>query len=351
MTTLICSGTLFSDWQNVTKALVPADSSRLSVHTEITILAKEICQQQFPGMDELDWTTFSPDKKHTDQANQLLSSIENEPLYIWDNGNSSLYLDFWKSTAEGAKFVLFYSRPELELSNYIENHPFEMSRVEKTIDAWVIRTRAMLTFFMNNRDRCLLVSVQTAGSENESFIQALNKQFGLDLEAEPLTTPLLNNNSVLIEYLATTLLLKNRYVSELYDEVRSAATVISNQDKTISGIEDRGKSLINEFLNETATYKQLNKTQPILEDELSLSKHQINQMQEELENYFKQMNEVQPELEDELSLSKLQINQMQEELEYYFRKSIEQEKITNTMADYLSNDPLLKLARHARQTQ
>ena len=319
MTTLICTGTLFSEWQHVIESQVSEASSRLPVHAELNTCSEALCRQHFPEADELTWKSFSPDKKDTDNARQLLSATNSESLFIWTDANSSLYLNFWKTTAEDAKFLLFYSSPEFELSNYISTHPFDASRVEKIIDAWVIRTRAMLTFFMNNRDRCLLVSVRSADSANGPFIQALNKQFGLDLEPKSLIEPLLNKNSPLIEYLATTLLLKNQHVAELYDEVRSAATLICDQDKSISSIEDRNKSLINAFLKEVTACQQLNDTQS--------------------------------ELEDELYLNQLQIKQMQEELEFYFNESMEQEKVADTVAKYLSNDPLLKIVRQVRQMQ
>ena len=117
MTTLICSGTLFSGWRDALKKLVPADSFELPTHTEISALAKEICQQQYPDMDELRWKPFTPDNKYINKAGQLLSSVKNEPLFTWADNNNCLYLNFCKTISEDVKFVLFYSSPEFELSN------------------------------------------------------------------------------------------------------------------------------------------------------------------------------------------------------------------------------------------
>jgi len=317
MTTLICSGTLFSDWINPLKKHLHADSFRHPVIDEISILRQEICEKQFSGSDELDWKPFTPDNKFQNKACQLLSSVENESLFTWADHSISLFLNFWKTTNEDVKFVLFYSSPEFELSNYISTHTFEDSYVNKIIDAWTIRTRAMLSFFMNNRDRCLLISMQSLDSGDGSFIKTLNEQLNIDLESNPPVSAQSNKNSPLIEYLATTLLLKNQYVSELYDELRSAASLISVQDKSMTSIEGRNKSLISAFLSEVTVYEQLSDTQP--------------------------------KLEDELSLSQLQINQMAEELECYFKKNNEQQKMVNTMAEYLGGDPLLKIARQVRQ--
>ena len=123
-------------------------------------------------------------------------------------------------------------------------------------------------------------------------------------------------NSILVEYLATSLLVTNEHVSELFDEVRSAATIICEQDKRISAIQSRAKSMINPFLEETASIKRVNTNTKKLEDDL----------------YLKQ----------------IQISQLMEELEYYFKSSRDQgDKFTS----YLSSDSLLNIARQARQSR
>ena len=317
MTTLICSGTLFSNWQHTLTECVSINSPEPKAHTDISVLAKEICQQQFPESNELKWSPFTPDDKYIKTVGQVLTTVKDEPIFTWADCNSSLYLNFWNVAVEEAKFVLFYSSPEFELSNYIRNHSFSFSKLKSIINAWIVRTQAMLTFFMNNRDKCLLVSFQSTTSSSDSFIQVLNKKFDLELQPNYSAKTLGNTESALIEYLSTSLLSNNQQISELYDEVRSAATVISDQDKSISVIKEENSSLINAFLTEASNYKQLKETQP--------------------------------ELEDELSLIHLQISQMQMDLEYHQEKCFSLEENSTTMADYLSTNPLLKVARQARK--
>lgn len=319
MTILICSGPLFADWTGILEKQVLEASKRLPVYAELSTLSRDICQQHSLEKDELTWKSFSPDETNLKVATSLLSSVDKEPVFAWADTNSSLFLNFWKAAYENIRFILFYSSPEYEFYHFIKAHKFDETRLESTLDAWLVRMRAMLTFFMNNRDRCLLVDVRTATSAKSLFIQVVNEHFHLELEDVVISVAGNPEISPLVEYLATSLLLKNHDVSELYDEIRSAATVICETDKSISSIEVRNKSLISAFLNEVTAYQRLRDTQS--------------------------------ELTDELSLRQLQIKQMAEELEYYFKKNVEQEKITNTMADYLSNDPLLKIARQARQMQ
>ena len=317
MTILICSGTQFSNWRKTLKIQLSASVFRYAVSAEIAKLGDEICREQFSESDELDWKPFSPNNKYKNKARRLLSSIENESLFCCANDSISLCLDFWKTAAKDAKFVLFYSSPESELNNYISTHSYKLSHIEKVINAWIIRTRAMLIFFMNNRDRCLLIDVQDVDSSNSSFMEALNDQFDFNLETIPSITPHKDNNSVLIKYLATALLLRNHHVSKLYDDVQSAATLIGDLDKSISNIEDRNKLLIDAFLKEVTTYQKL--------------------------------NDKQSRLETDLYLNQLQISQMQVELEFYFNESIKQETVADTVAEYSRNDPLLRIVRQVRQ--
>lgn len=316
MTTLICSGTLFSDWQQTLEQLMLAGSKCLPVYQKLSALSADICRQHFPETNELLWQPFSPDEKYLDTANRLLSSIANEPVFAWADTNSSLFLNLWRAAGDDAKVILFYSSPEHELANYINKHSFDVKVIENVITAWANRAQAMLTFFLNHRSDSLLINVQSAGSEGRLFVRMLNEKFDLNLECDSLVPDGQYENSALVEFLATTLLLNNETVSEIYDEVRSATTVICEQDKSMTDIPDREKSLIAAFLDEVKSLKQLTQS------------HR--------------------ELEDELSLNQLQIHQLQEELEYYFILSQERESITKTFASYLATDALLKVARQAR---
>jgi hypothetical protein len=316
MITLICTGTLFSDWRRIQDQLFQHKTENLPISVELTKLSVKICKEHFHNPNELSWAAFSPDDTYLNKAKRIMSSLENNSFYAWADTNSCLSLNFWQAAANDAKFLLFYSSPEHELSKYIHSHPFDEKEIEGVIAAWETRTRAMFTFFMNNREQCLLVNVESAGSESGPFVQKLNEQFDLDLEPGSAVDSQRSGSSALMEYLATTLLLNNQFVSEIYDEVRSAATVLRRQDKSIPGIEERSKSLINAYLHELAALMHLATSRQ--------------------------------ELEDELSLGQLQIEQMAEELEFYVQKNREQENITRVFADYLGNDPLLKVARKVR---
>ena len=182
--------------------------------------------------------------------------------------------------------------------------------------AWLIRSRAMLAFFMNNRSRCLLVNVQSAESEQQLFTSVLSEHFKLKLDNNHSTVSETSKALALEEYLASSLLLGDETVAELYDEIRSAATIICEQDKAMPDIKSRSNSLIDKFLQEAASYRELAQSHK--------------------------------QLEEDLNLTQLQFSQVTEELEYYFNTNKEQEKI---FTDYLRTDPLLNTARQVRKSQ
>jgi hypothetical protein len=316
MTTLICAGTLFSDWEHVLANNVPTGLRDTTLQKKFSALSTEIYQRKFLDADELTWKTFAPDEASLDQARNLLSNPQIDSIFIYCDTNSSLFLDFWKATDVTAKFLLFYSSPEIELAKYFNTHSFDATQVESIIEAWIIRTRAMLTFFMNSRDLCLLVNVQSATIMHHSLFEKLKKHFDIDLKADSLASQPNSEVSTLLVYLATSLLLNNEKVAELYDEVRSAATVLCDQDKNLENLQSRSDVLVPDFLNEA---KALIKS-------------------EQLNN----------EMASELSMKQEQVFQAQEELDYYYVNTQKQE---NILADYLSSDPLLKIARQARLNQ
>jgi hypothetical protein len=316
MKTLICTGTLFSDWQHTVDKCVLMNSKHISVYDELSTLSTEICQQHFFTDDELTWRSFSPDETYAKKANQLFLSVQNTAVFSWADANSSLFLDFLQTAAADAKFVLFYSTPEYELTNYLAKHSFDVNDVKKVIGAWAERSRSILTFFLNHRDNSLLLNSQSVRSEIGLFIKTMNEKFGLNFDAGAASTGEQSEKSVLMEYLATSLLLDNEDVSEIFDEVRSSASIICEQDKNFENIHDRNLSLIASFLDEIFSFEQLTTTHG--------------------------------ELKEELFLKQIQINQVTEELEYYYKKNKEQ---NNIFADYLSADPLLKVIRQVRQTR
>jgi hypothetical protein len=319
MTILLCTGSLSPISSEILKTGILKPSRRLPVYQQLIAQCRDICQHHAPRENELSWVPFTPGADYLEPVHELLSSLDSASVFAWTDNNCSLFLDYWKACSEDIRFVLFYSRPEHELSQYIQYEGYDSSVMESVIESWRVRTRAMLTFYMNNRDRCILVNERSIAASYDSLIQALNDRFEVELprkSKEPQTHFVI---SPLIEFFAATLLLNRHEISDIFDEVRSVATLIGDEDTSIGAVEKRIESLKEHFLDEVERFEQLT------------DRH--------------------TRLEDDLGICTLQIDQLTEELEQYFKAASELENEATVMADYLENDPLLKMARHARRMQ
>ncbi|RLA50103.1 MAG: hypothetical protein DRR42_14065 [Gammaproteobacteria bacterium] len=315
MSILICTGSLFSEWQKNLENLTLGNLEHHQTYSRLSALSEDICQQNSAGTDKLEWKVFTPQDKYADKATQLFSTAQNEPIFVWADTNSGLFLNFWYATAENAKFVLFYSSPEHELGSYLKAHPYDTAIVKKVIQAWITRTRAMLTFFMRNRDHSVLIDVESASKNTIGVIEKINKTFDVELN-KPKNTMRDHEEPIFQKYLAASLLFRNDTVAEIFDEVRSAATVICDSDLTIEDIQKRTENLIPVFQKAVTKHDQL-----VID--------------------YSNANE-------ELNMAILQLHKTQEELEFYYLKECETAAQYKKLVESLQQTPLLKLARLAR---
>ncbi len=315
MTILICSGPLFSDWENIPEKYLLPGSSHHKINVELSALNTKICLEHMPGTENLNFRSFSPDQSYSQKAKQLLSFVQTEPQPVWADVNSCLILDFWQEVSEDTRFVLFFSSPEYELSNYLKNNLFDSSTVKSVIDAWKVRTRAMLTFFMNTRNKCLLVNVQSATRNPGNLIRKINETFDTCLTSAEKNSTHTPEESVMYKYLAATLLANNGAADELFNEACSTATQLDD-DFGLPDIQVRTALLVPNFLRQAG-------------------------QQEKQKRALAQTA-------DKLIMMELQLHQTQKELEFYYLKERDTATLNEQYLEFLNQNPLLKLARLAR---
>jgi len=319
MTTFICTGSLFSGWESIHNNYLLADSSLHPVCVELSAFSAKIFQEQASGTDQLNWKPPCLDNHHSKEAKLLLSTVQCEPPLMWADTSSCLFLDFWQKVSEDVRFVLFYSSPEFELSKYIQKHSYDPSTVKSVVDAWIVRTRSMLTFFMKFRSTSLLIDVQSAMGNPGKLISTINDVLDTELNEPARKNYFPQNDSVLYEYFAATLLADNDNVSDLFDEVRSTATILEKDVPELRDIRSRTELLIPDFLKKIDIQKQL-------ETDLTLAS-------------------------DKLTMMGLQLHQTQKELESYYLKERDTAVLNEKYLKFLNQDSLLKLARLARLSE
>ena len=285
MTILICSGPLFADWKKCHLSHVLMDSLNHPKSAELSALNRKICEHQWPEKEELAWAPFSPDQTYLSEAKQLLDS-DKDSSFVWIDNDSCLLLDFWNNASGNTKFALFYSSPEFELANYIKDYSYDATETQGFIENWIRRNRAMLSFFMRNRETCLLFDLETANKAPINLVKIINNAFNTELLDVNRKNKQRIEDVDLYEYLAATILNKNDMVSELFDEIRSAATVIGSEAPILLDIEARTEKLIPAFLEKINQYENTAIGSMQLPEVLANAQLQLYQAQKELEHFY-----------------------------------------------------------------
>jgi hypothetical protein len=316
MANLIISGIPYSYWCEIVLEQVGAGAQKHPRHAELSAFCERICREHHQAEDELDWRNFVPDAAGAEQAEQLLRKGNGAGTTYWADSNVALTLDFWRDADPDTFFLLFFSSPEWVLGNFIDSEPFHPVEADRVVEAWIDRSRNFLQFALNHRKQSLLLNTESLVSDPASLTAIIENHFGLSVPVKPQRETCHPSQSTVTRYVASSLLLTDSRLSDLYDNLRSAATAVHDQDHEIEGSKDRHTVLLDTFLNEVRDLRG--------------------------------QSERLAELEAEFSLKQQQVNKLIEELEYYYTMSRKQ---AGMFTSYLESDALLRVARRARVTQ
>jgi hypothetical protein len=316
MSNLIITGIPYSYWCEIVLEQVGAGAQKHPRHAELSSLCEQICRDHHQAEDELGWRSFVPDAAHAEQAEQLMRQGSGAGTTYWADSNAALNLDFWREADPDNFFILFFSSPEWMLGNFIDSALFHRIEADRVVEAWIDRARNFLQFALNHRKQSLLINVESLGADPASFATIIESHFGLSVPAKPQQELCYPRQSTVTRYVASSLLLTESRVSDLYDNLRSASTAVHDQDHDIDNLHDRHDLLLDTFLNEVRGLRD--------------------------------QSERLAELEAEFSLKQQQVTKLLDELEYYYTMS---KKQAGMFTSYLESEALLRVARWARVIQ
>ena len=180
--------------------LLPADShNRPGYFEDIEFLSfqrevlSQLCVPEGPGHSDWGWTEserldvgrFS---EFRDQAQSLLMARSDKTgPWGWKDPRTTLFLDFWDSLLEEARYVLVYRFPwdvadsmqRLEAEVFLRNP-------EYAYRIWEFYNKRLRNFYEQHPDRCLLVSINALKENVEQFVSLLSDKLGLPTQASPL---------------------------------------------------------------------------------------------------------------------------------------------------------------------
>ncbi len=182
---------------NIGEKLVGPEYGNIRGHfedIEFVELHKRILQSQH--IDDLgsnvETKEITVKKQQLKIAKKLIKNRQEEnekanKIWGWKDPRTTLFLNFWLQLLPDAKFVFVYRSPwEVVDSLYRRNTDEKLlEQPEKAVKMWLNYNQRILDFYQQFSGKCLIGKVDNIGKNPESFIQAVNEKFEINLPAPP----------------------------------------------------------------------------------------------------------------------------------------------------------------------
>ncbi len=120
------------------------------------------------------------------QARDLIENNQALPVWGWKDPRTTLFLDFWAELLPQARFIFIHRSPwEVIDSLYRRGSLGDEIFVDKpefAIELWASYNRALLDFYNNNKDKCLLYNLNTIAVAPELLIKGIEHKFAFGLD-------------------------------------------------------------------------------------------------------------------------------------------------------------------------
>ncbi|EKY5037829.1 sulfotransferase family protein [Escherichia coli] len=146
----------------------------------------------------------------------FLNNLE-QKFWGWSDPYAIYTLDYWLSLDENLTFILVYNHPRSVLEQAANNQEsFVNNTIGHLIDNWIAYNTALLNFYYNNRERCLLISSEQINKNTGHFLERLESVFKIPLNLCDLKECLnVRDSSCSDELLASSLLITEETKQEV----------------------------------------------------------------------------------------------------------------------------------------
>lgn len=173
--------------------LLPADSHNqpgyfedvefLRFHQQVL---SQSCVPNEPGHSDWGWTEserldISRFGEFRDQAQrQLNARIHEAGSWGWKDPRTTLFLDFWDSLLEEARYVFVYRFP-WDVADSMQRLGAEvfLRNPDYAYRIWAFYNRRLRDFYIQHSDRCVLVNINALHENLERFVFLLGDKLGL----------------------------------------------------------------------------------------------------------------------------------------------------------------------------
>ena len=140
----------------------------------------------------LETQEISVQKHNLKIAKKLIKNRQEEneksrKIWGWKDPRTTLFLKFWLELLPNAKFIFVYRSPwEVVDSLYRRSTDDKLlEEPEMAVKMWLAYNQRILDFYQQFSAQCLIGKVDSIGKNSESFIQAVNEKFEINLAAPP----------------------------------------------------------------------------------------------------------------------------------------------------------------------
>ncbi|MGD1699650.1 glycosyltransferase [Dapis sp. BLCC M229] len=131
-------------------------------------------------------------KQYLKAAKRLIKNRQEEnekksKSWGWKDPRTTLFLNFWLDLLPDAKFIFVYRSPWEVVDSIYRRGTDEklLQQPEIAVKMWLDYNQRILDFYEQFSAQCLIGKVDSIGKNPESFIQAVNEKFEIDLAAPP----------------------------------------------------------------------------------------------------------------------------------------------------------------------
>lgn len=137
------------------------------------------------GHSKYGWTSATDlyvpeeDEKRVDE---LLLRNQRDRVWGWKDPRTTLFLNYWGKRLPKANFLFVYRPPwEVADSLYRRGDPIFQENPRSAVETWTDYNQRILDFYENNKERGLLLALQSIVNDPERAIEKINQRFNLGL--------------------------------------------------------------------------------------------------------------------------------------------------------------------------
>jgi O-antigen biosynthesis protein len=137
------------------------------------------------GHDKYGWALESDlqvPEEDAAQVDELLARNQKDQVWGWKDPRTTLFISYWAKRLPKANFLFVY-RPQWEVADslYRRGDPVFQENPRRAIETWTLYNEAILDFHEKNKERGLLLDLQSIVNNPDLLIDKLNKRFNLQL--------------------------------------------------------------------------------------------------------------------------------------------------------------------------